>query len=131
MTIGCWIFIIIGILVGLGGIAFGCFCFADGDPGDGVVSIVICLIIAGICIVSPFIYMKTETGKRALKDQQSNFDAGIERCVKVYDISGNLITEYEGKFDVETTESYVLFDDENNKRHMIYYTTGTIIIDEK
>ena len=75
--------------------------------------------------------MNTEAGARALKDQQSNFNAGIERVVKVYDVNGELIEQYEGRFDVETTSSYVLFDDENNKRHMIYYTTGTIIIDEK
>ncbi|MCD8082214.1 MAG: hypothetical protein LUE86_01485 [Clostridiales bacterium] len=55
---------------------------------------------------------------------------GISRLVRVYDMEGDLIEEYAGTFDVETDEHYVLFDDEKGKRHMIYYTTGTIIIDE-
>lgn len=67
-----------------------------------------------------------------MKDQQSNLNGGIERVVSVYDIDGDLIVQYSGKFDIETDrESYILFDDEQGKRHIIYYTTGTIIVDEK
>jgi hypothetical protein len=51
--------------------------------------------------------------------------------VKVYDIDGELLAEYTGKFDIETDHStYILWDDEMGKRHIIYFTTATIIIDE-
>ena len=85
-------------------------------------------IIGGICWWS----LGTEAGKRAYKDQQSNIAGGIERTVRVFDVNGELIESYSGKFDVETNAeaNYVLFDDEAGKRHMIYYTTGTVIIDE-
>lgn len=73
----------------------------------------------------------TASGARAIKDQQSNFNNGIERHIVVKDYSGGIIAEYEGKMDIETdNETYVLFDDEEGKRHIIYNTTGFILIDE-
>ena len=52
--------------------------------------------------------------------------------MSVYDINGILIKQYDGKFDIETDRNnYILFDDETGKRHVIYYTTGTVIVDEK
>ena len=56
----------------------------------------------------------------------------VLKVVTVYDINGQVIQTYEGKFDIETNEqNYILFEDENGERHTIYYTTGTIIVDEK
>lgn len=131
MTIGSIISLVIGGIILLGGIGVFIWGIIEQDFGVAVGTLIAAIIFGAIFIVSPIVYMNTEAGARALKDQQSNFNAGIERIVKVYDVNGKLIEQYEGRFDVETTSSYVLFDDENNKRHMIYYTTGTIIIDEK
>ena len=75
-------------------------------------------------------YNNTESGKRSLKSWESNIDGGIERTVTVYNIDGEIIQQYSGKFDVDADEKRIIFDDENNKRHMIYWTTGTVIIDE-
>ena len=75
-------------------------------------------------------YNNTESGKRSLKSRESNIDGGIERTVTVYNIDGEIIQQYSGKFDVDADEKRIIFDDENNKRHMIYWTTGTVIIDE-
>ncbi|MBC5723085.1 hypothetical protein H8S11_09690 [Flintibacter sp. NSJ-23] len=92
-------------------------------------TVLITALISGIYI---WYRLNSESGRRALKDQQSNLSGGIERTVSVYDVNGQLIKEYSGKFDIETDrESYILFDDEDGNRHMIYYTTGTIIVDEK
>lgn len=80
-------------------------------------------------------YLNTESGKRAIKDLKSEMESGINRTVLVYDVQGELIREYSGKFDIDTGNSsgtpYIVFDDENGKRHIVYYTTGTILIDEK
>lgn len=132
MTIGAWIFAIIIILLGLG---IGSFLiwggFIEKSSGlkiGGIATIIIALIICGAFI---WYRSNSESGQRALKDQQSDLNGGIERTVRVFDINGELIEEYTGKFDIETDKtSYILFDDENGNRHMIYYTTGTIIIDE-
>lgn len=48
----------------------------------------------------------------------------------MYDINGKVIKAYDGKFDVDYDSNRMIFDD-NGKRHVIYYTTGTVTIDEK
>ncbi len=89
------------------------------------------IIIAFLIIASGWYFTSTEKGKRMTKDFKSNVSGGIHRQVKVYDINGKLIEEYKGTFDMETIhDNYILFDDENGLRHIIYFTTGTIIIDE-
>lgn len=95
----------------------------------------ICYIIAVAAIVITFAiqmwyYHSTESGKRAMKSQESNLNAGIERSVSVYDVDGDLIKKYEGRFDVDYDSDRIIFDDEHGKRHIIYYPTGTVIIDE-
>ena len=75
-------------------------------------------------------FRSTEAGRREMKSQKSNFSGGIERNVRVYDVNGGLIQEYSGKFDVDYDNDRIIFDDDSGKRHVIYYPTGTVIIDE-
>ena len=117
-----------------------------------LISIVIVIICALIAVNTDFVYVlsvvafclcfilflamrwyfnNTATGRRAFKSQESNFSNVIERIVKVYDVNGKSITEYDGKFDITYDNDRILFDDENWKRHIIYYPTGTVTIDEK
>ena len=94
-------------------------------------TIVVVVVIALAIIGFSWYISSTEKGKRVVKDFTSNVSGGIPRQVKVYDINGELIEEYEGTFDIETNHNnYILFDDENGLRHIIYFTTGTVIIDE-
>ena len=79
---------------------------------------------------APLYYNSTAAGARAYKTQQSNFSNGIRRKVTVYDIQGKIIKEYEGTFDIEYDADRILFDDENGLRHIIYYPTANVIIDE-
>lgn len=132
MTIETIAGIIITAVIGLG-IAGVCLHEWKEEKNVGfLIGAVASLVIAAvICVFAGWWNLNTESGRRALKDQQSNLSGGIERTVSVYDINGQLIMQYSGKFDIETDrESYILFDDENGDRHMIYYTTGTIIVDE-
>ena len=132
MTIGSIVLLVIGIIVILVGLGVGVYFIHEDEIGYAVTSFIIGVIIGTIMIVGPIVYSNTESGKRALKDQNSNFNSGIERVVSVYDINGKLIEKYEGKFDVETdNDNYILFDDEEGKRHIIFYKTGTVIVDEK
>lgn len=93
-------------------------------------------VIAGIIIlaaawsVTIWYFKGTEAGKRAIKTQQSNFSGGIERRITVYDVEGDVIATYEGKFDIEYDDDRILFDDEEGLRHIIYYPTGNVIVDE-
>ena len=73
----------------------------------------------------------SESFARSCKDMDSNFNGGLHRTVKVYTYDGDLVAEYSGKFDIETdNKTYILWDDEYGKRHIIYYTNFNIIIDE-
>ena len=97
---------------------------------------IVAVVISVILMITVFLgmhwyYNNTQSGKRAFKSQESNFGDGIERTVKVYDVNGQLITEYDGKFDITYDDDRILFDDENGKRHVIYYPTGTVVIDER
>jgi len=89
-------------------------------------SILAIIIIVGLIV---WWFFGTAAGSRSLKTLRSNV-SGIERTVTVYDINGNILREYTGRFDVEYDENRILFDDEDGKRHVIYYTTGTVIIEE-
>ena len=135
MTIAAIVIIIIGIIGLIIGIVLWIASYRDGEDGEGITIGIIIAFVAVIMIVCPIpiVYSNTEAGKRSYKDQQSNFEGGIERVIKVYDINGTLIKEYEGTFDIETSNDakYMLFDDSHGKRHIIYNTTGTVIIDEK
>ena len=94
-------------------------------------TIIVVAVIALVIIGFGWYISSTEKGKRTIKDFTSNVSGGIPRQVKDYDIKGELIEEYKGTFDIETTHNnYILFDDENGLRHIIYFTTGTVIIDE-
>lgn len=78
-------------------------------------------------------HTRTESGKRSLKSWQSETTGGIDRTVTVYDIQGEEIAKYSGRFDIEESSQEgvvkIKFDD-NGKRHIIYAQTGTVLIDE-
>ena len=88
------------------------------------------IIIAAAWAVGAWYYTGTESGKRAIKTQQSNFGGGIERRITVFDVEGDVIAKYEGRFDIEYDDDRILFDDEEGFRHIIYYPTGNVIVDE-
>ena len=130
MTVGGWIlFIIIAFLIFL--LCFGIALGVDEKIGYVIATIISVLLIFAIGLGMHWYYNNTASGKRAFKSQESNFKDGIERTVKVYDVNGQLITEYDGKFDITYDNDRILFDDEKGKRHVIYYPTGTVIIDER
>lgn len=135
MTIGSYLAVIVILLLILlltGAIALLVSEITGSSVATSVSVIIGCIIAVVICGVYCWWRINSASGQRALKDQKSELNGGIERIVSVYDINGEIIQQYSGKFDIETDRtSYILFDDEQGKRHIIYYTTGTIIVDEK
>ena len=45
-------------------------------------------------------------------------------------MDGDVLAHYKGKFDVEYSDERILFDDENGQRHIIYFKSGTVVVDE-
>lgn len=89
-------------------------------------------IALAIAITALCVFMcSCASWERAFKDVESDFGGGLPRTVSVYDLNGNLVKAYTGKFDIETdNETYILWDDEMGKRHIIYFSTFNVIIDE-
>lgn len=131
MTIGAWVEY--GILVAII-IAVVVMILIDCESVGVMVATIICGFLASLLLLLGFKwwFTNTESGKRAMKTQESNFDGGIRRSVKVYDAVGNILQEYEGTFDIDFggDEQRILFDDENGMRHVIYFKTGTVIVEE-
>lgn len=134
MTVGALVSIIVGAICIIIGLALAIYYAKEQEAGAAVASLLVGIISGGLFIGSAIFYLNTESGKRAIKDMESEMNNGIRRTVSIYDVNGELIKEYKGKFDVDTgnseTAPYIVFDDENGKRHIVYYTTGTILIDE-
>lgn len=95
-----------------------------------VIEVLLLVAMVGGCAAY---HTKTESGKRSLKTWQSETTGGIDRTVTVYDINGEEIAKYTGRFDVEESSQEgvvkIKFDCDG-KRHIIYAQTGTVLIDE-
>lgn len=126
-----WVLIIIVVLIGLGIAGYCVWKIKEEKTATYIVGLITTLIITIVMSVAIGWWLyNTESGKRAIKDTQSNTKGGIERTVTVYDFEGDVIQKYTGKFDVDYNSKRIKFDDEKGKRHVIYYTTGTITVDE-
>ena len=130
MTIGFWIG---SIVVGIIGIIFSAmvWCLGDNTIG-GMLGIFITVFVVLLIIGGGFWYCNnTAGGIRAMKDQQSNLSNGLMREITITAEDGREIFHYVGKCDIETNGNYILFEDENSLRQMIYWgITDTIIISE-
>ena len=132
MTIGAWVgfWVIVAVIAA---VAISIIAVNGGNETVIIPTIVTALaLIIWIFFAMKWWYSCTESGKRAMKTQVSNFEGGIKRSVKVYDAVGNVIQEYTGTFDVDFggDEKRILFDDQDGYRHVIYFKTGTVIVEE-
>lgn len=127
-----WVLIIIVGFLGIGG-AVCSIVFCETTCGKVGIAIASIVVAFGICGLTFWHLYYTESGKRAQKTFHSEIEGGLYRVVKVYDMQGEQIAEYKGKFDVEEQQTdgvtKIKFDS-GGKRHIIYCSTGTVIIDE-
>lgn len=130
MTIGFWIG---AIVVGIIGIIFSTMVWVlDDNAGGGVLGLMITIFLVLLILGGGFWYCNnTAGGARAMKDQQSELQNGLMREITITAENGREIFHYVGKCDIETNGNYILFEDENNLRQMIYWgITDTIIVSE-
>lgn len=88
------------------------------------------LKLLSVLAMSIFLIGCTESMQREIKTLKSEYIGGLQRTAKVYAGNGELIAEYQGKFDVQSTEfgNQVLFD-VDGKRVIIY--NAIVIVEEK
>ena len=129
MTVGMWVIFGIAIVVGL---IIAVVCWASENYAGAIITLLITALVAGGISWGGHWYCgSTADGIRAMKDQQSNFDNGLNREITITAEAGREIFYYKGKCDIEHNDGYILFETEDGKRMMIYYgITDTIIIKE-
>ena len=131
MLISQWV--IFGIIA-VFGLSVTIISLANGSPTGSVGSLLVTIIILFAFVgVSRWYNTSTASGARAVKDQQSELSNGLERSIVVTAEDGREIYRYEGKCDIETdNDNYILFEDANHKRIIIYKgVQDTIIVSEK
>lgn len=86
--------------------------------------------LIGMAVLSLFFLQGCgESFDRGVKDIQSDLGGGLDRICYVYSYDGQLLTQYEGKFDIKNNDSgtQVKFD-LNGKRTIIY--NAIVIVEE-
>ena len=118
MPIGTWVLVgIIAVVIAYGAVSIA----MEVDKKSACIIIVVAVaIITAIIGLGFWYYGNTAAGQRAMVDQRSNMQNGMERTVTVYTASGDVIAKYEGLIDLADSEGgYVKFDFEG-KRYMYY-----------
>lgn len=112
-------------------IAIGLCIFVEGllpyDAGKSRLYIVRfgIIILAGVVIFASYMgltwyFTETAAGRRAVVDQRSEFNNGLERTINILNADGEVIRTYTGIIDIEGNDGgYVLFD-YNGKRYTYY-----------
>lgn len=131
MLITQWIII---IFIAMFGISFMVGFFMYDEPRTAIIILLATIIIiGGLIFIFRWYNTSTASGLRAVKDQQTELNNGLDRTIVVTAEDGREIYRYDGKCDIETNnENYILFEDANRKRVMIYKgMQDTIIVQEK
>lgn len=86
------------------------------------------LAVIAVFVIIVIVFSRSAPVQRAWKSFWSEMRGGIDRTVTVYDNTGNVLRVYEGKFDIQESDTRVFFDDENGRRITIY---NAIVISEE
>lgn len=119
MTIAGWVLFALFAFI-IGAFAVGAFMEFDSVAAKSISVIVGVILIFALLFGMFWYFDNTASGQRALLDQKSDFNNGIERTVTVYTANGDVISQYTGKIDIDTNDGgYVKFDFEG-KRYIYY-----------
>ena len=119
MTIDGWVLFTLFALI-IGAFAVGAFMMFDNVAAKSISVIVGVILIFALLFGMFWYFDNTASGQRALLDQKSDFNNGIERTVTVYTANGEVIAQYTGKIDIDTNDGgYVKFDFDG-KRYVYY-----------
>ena len=123
MTIAGWLIFVLLSLVIIAGAFLLYICFEESTKKStaALISIIISIaLILALFLGMRWYFNNTASGQRALVDERSNLNNGIERVINVYTADGNKIATYEGKIDIDMNDGgYVKFDFEG-KRYIYY-----------
>lgn len=95
------------------------FCAEKPSVKAGIVVIAF-LLAFGSYAAFNWYFTETASGRRAVVDETSNLNNGLERTINILNADGEVIRTYTGVIDIEGNDGgYVLFE-LNGKRYMYY-----------
>lgn len=92
------------------------------------VAATVAFILAVVVIIATLGLSGCSSCSRMTKSMSSDFSGGINRTVTLYDNTGKEIKSWHGKFDIESNDQEVFFDDAQGKRVIIQ---GGIVVSEE
>ena len=92
------------------------------------VAATVAFILAVVGIIATLGLSGCSSCSRMTKSVSSDFSSGINRTVTLYDNTGKEIKSWHGKFDIESNDQEVFFDDAQGKRVIIQ---GGIVVSEE
>lgn len=85
-----------------------------------VATFIVVAILAGLFGLGYWICNYTAAGRRAMLDQKSNLNNGVDRTVTVYTANGDIIAKYHGKIDIDSNDGGYIKFDFGGKRYIYY-----------
>ena len=73
----------------------------------------------------------SEGFERLKKDMNSAYNGGLNRHMIIYSETGDILAEYEGKFDIEYTDGRIRFMESGKMRNIYLGNSATVIVEEK
>lgn len=92
------------------------------------VAFVAALIVSVLAIVTVCGLAGCSTFSRNVKSATSDINGGLNRTVTLYDNTGKEIKSWHGKFDIESNDQEIFFDDAQGKRVIIQ---GGVVVSEE
>lgn len=86
------------------------------------------ITIVALMIVGVFASGCTASCERSRKSCQSEMNGGLERVIIVYNLNGEEMARYEGKFDLATADGCVQFEYEGKR--IVWYNAIVSIIEK-
>lgn len=119
MTISAWIGCIIASIIIITVII--CIIHNVYETSAKIFATTIGIILIIALFAGSFWYFNnTASGRRALINQKSELNNGLERVINIYTANGDIIATYTGKIDIEKNDGgYVKFDF-GGKRYTYY-----------
>lgn len=119
MTIVGWV--VFGFFAVIIAMLGGCGIYACENVSSKILSgVSSALLILLLLFGMRWYFNSTASGQRALVDQKSELNNGIERTITVYTADGKIIAQYTGKIDIaDKGGGYIKFDFEG-KRYIYY-----------
>ena len=119
----------IGAVVAITMFVIAIFRWLEAESAMGFVVMGFLAVIVWVFAIVLY-FNSTAVGQAQVKSWNAQ-SVGIQREIQVYSMTGDMIAEYSGVFNIEYDDSRVeIFDARTGERNIVYYQNGTIIVTE-